>query len=33
MEFEYSVIGVGGMGDSAAYHLARDKKSVLLLEQ
>jgi sarcosine oxidase len=32
-DFEYLVIGAGGMGSAAAYHLARDGRSVLLLEQ
>jgi sarcosine oxidase len=31
--FEYLIIGAGGMGSAAAYHLARDGRSVLLLEQ
>jgi monomeric sarcosine oxidase len=32
-EFEYLIIGAGGMGSATAYHLARDNRSVLLLEQ
>lgn len=32
-DFEYIVVGGGAMGTSTAYYLARDKKSVLLLEQ
>jgi sarcosine oxidase len=32
-DFEYLIIGAGGMGSAAAYHLARDGRSVLLLEQ
>jgi monomeric sarcosine oxidase len=32
-DFEFIVIGGGGMGSATAYHLARDGKSVLLLEQ
>lgn len=31
--FDYIVIGAGAMGSAAAYHLAREKRSVLLLEQ
>ncbi len=33
LDFEYLIIGAGGMGSAAAYHLARDGRSVLLLEQ
>lgn len=32
-EFEFIVVGAGAMGSAAAYHLARDGRSVLLLEQ
>ncbi len=32
-DFEYLIIGAGGMGSAAAYHLARDGRAVLLLEQ
>lgn len=32
-DFEYAVIGGGGMGSSAAYYLAREGKSVVLFEQ
>lgn len=32
-DFECLVIGAGGMGSAAAYHLAREGRSVLLLEQ
>ena len=32
-DFEYVIVGAGGMGSAAAYHLARDGRSVLLLEQ
>src|SRR5262245_3412070 len=32
-DFEYLIIGAGSMGSAAAYHLARDGQSVLLLEQ
>jgi sarcosine oxidase len=32
-EFEFIVVGAGGMGSAAAYHLARTGRSVLLLEQ
>jgi sarcosine oxidase len=32
-DFEYLIIGAGGMGSAAAYHLAREGRSVLLLEQ
>ncbi len=32
-DFEYLIIGAGSMGSAAAYHLARDGRSVLLLEQ
>ncbi len=32
-DFEYLIIGAGGMGSAAAYHLACDGRSVLLLEQ
>ncbi len=32
-DFEYLIIGAGGPGSAAAYYLARDGKSVLLLEQ
>ncbi len=32
-EFEVIVVGAGGMGSAAAYHLARGGRSVLLLEQ
>jgi monomeric sarcosine oxidase len=32
-DVEYLIIGAGGMGSAAAYHLARDGRSVLLLEQ
>jgi sarcosine oxidase len=32
-DFEYLIIGAGGMGSAAAYHLARDGRSVLVLEQ
>lgn len=31
--FEYVIIGAGAMGSAAAYHLARDGRRVLLLEQ
>ena len=31
--YDYIVIGAGAMGSAAAYHLARDKRRVLLLEQ
>jgi sarcosine oxidase len=33
VDFETTIIGAGGMGSAAAYHLARDGQSVLLLEQ
>jgi len=33
MDFEYIVIGGGAMGTATAYQLARDGKSILLLEQ
>ena len=32
-DFEYLIIGAGGMGSAAAYHLASAGRSVLLLEQ
>ena len=32
-DFEYLIIGAGGMGSATAYHLAREGRSVLLLEQ
>ncbi len=32
-DFEFAVVGGGGMGSAAAYYLAREGKSVLLLEQ
>ncbi|MBI5567720.1 MAG: FAD-dependent oxidoreductase, partial [Chloroflexi bacterium] len=32
-DFETIIIGAGGMGSAAAYQLARDGRSVLLLEQ
>ncbi len=32
-DFEYVIIGAGGMGSAAAYHLAGEGRSVLLLEQ
>src|SRR5512139_1916598 len=32
-DFEFLIIGAGGMGSAAAYHLARGGRSVLLLEQ
>ncbi len=32
-DYETIVIGAGAMGSAAAYHLARDQRSVLLLEQ
>jgi sarcosine oxidase len=32
-DFETIIIGAGAMGSAAAYHLARDNRSVLLLEQ
>ncbi len=32
-DFEYVIIGAGGMGSAAAYHLARAGHPVLLLEQ
>jgi sarcosine oxidase len=32
-DFEHLIIGAGSMGSAAAYHLARDGRSVLLLEQ
>jgi sarcosine oxidase len=32
-QFDVIVIGAGAMGSAAAYHLARDKQRVLLLEQ
>jgi sarcosine oxidase len=32
-DFEHLIIGAGGMGSAAAYHLAREGRSVLLLEQ
>jgi sarcosine oxidase len=32
-DFEFIIIGAGGMGSAAAYHLARAGRSVLLLEQ
>lgn len=32
-DFEYAVVGGGGMGSAAAYYIAREQKSVLLLEQ
>ncbi len=31
--FDYIVVGAGVMGSATAYHLARDQRSVLLLEQ
>jgi glycine/D-amino acid oxidase-like deaminating enzyme len=31
-DFETIIIGAGAMGSAAAYHLARDNRSVLLLE-
>ncbi|HZY45111.1 MAG TPA: N-methyl-L-tryptophan oxidase [Anaerolineae bacterium] len=33
IDFETIIIGAGAMGSAAAYHLARDNRSVLLLEQ
>jgi monomeric sarcosine oxidase len=32
-DFEYLIIGAGSMGSAAAYHLAREGRTVLLLEQ
>jgi monomeric sarcosine oxidase len=32
-DFEFLIIGAGGMGSAAAYHLARAGRSVLVLEQ
>jgi sarcosine oxidase len=32
-DFEFAVVGGGGMGSAAAYYLAREGKSVLVLEQ
>ena len=32
-DFEYVIVGAGSMGCAAAYHLARSRRSVLLLEQ
>ena len=32
-DFEYLIVGAGSMGSAAAYHLAREGRSVLLLEQ
>jgi sarcosine oxidase len=32
-DFEYLIVGGGAMGSAAAYHLAREGRSVLLLEQ
>ncbi len=32
-DFEYIIVGAGSMGSAAAYHLAREGRSVLLLEQ
>jgi sarcosine oxidase len=32
-DVEFLIIGAGGMGSAAAYHLAREGRSVLLLEQ
>lgn len=33
LDFEYAVVGAGGMGSAAAYYLAREGKSVVVLEQ
>lgn len=33
LDFEYAVVGAGGMGSASAYHLARAGKSVVVLEQ
>jgi sarcosine oxidase len=32
-DFEFIVVGAGGMGSAAAYHVARAGRSILLLEQ
>ena len=33
MTYDVAIIGGGAMGSAAAYHLARDGRKVLLLEQ
>lgn len=33
LDFEYAVVGAGGMGSAAAYYLAREGKSVIVVEQ
>ncbi len=33
LDFEYAVVGAGGMGSAAAYYLAKAGKSVVVLEQ
>lgn len=33
LDFEYAVVGAGGMGSAAAYYLAKAGKSVIVLEQ
>lgn len=32
-DFEYAIIGGGGMGSAAAYYLAREGKSVIVFEK
>ncbi|MDZ4833010.1 MAG: N-methyl-L-tryptophan oxidase [Candidatus Melainabacteria bacterium] len=32
-DFEFAVVGAGGMGSAAAYYLAREGKSVVVIEQ
>ncbi len=32
-DFEFAIVGGGGMGSTTAYYLAREKKSVIVIEQ